>query len=507
MFLLEIPSQSADSPPRGRSMSSYDLETRGTESKYRYLHRCIRDDIRSGKLAAGVRLPSKRSLAQELGVSIATVEHAYGLLVSEGYLEVRQGSGFVVCCGRSDFGSFDCLGKHETESDLAEEGSDIPGNRSSNNVAKDEENPIDLKANSCSLELFPLHTWSRLMRQVLSENNPDLLKTVSFNGLYILRKAIAQYLYEVKGIVVSPERIIVGAGTEYIYGRLLQLLGRDRIIAIEDPGYKKLADVSRSFGTLWEYISLDEQGISVKDLEKSHADIVHVSPANHFPTGITMSPKRRKELLDWLQTKPGRYLIEDDYDSEIRYRGRAIAPLITQDSQQRVIYLNTFSKTLVPSLRISYMVLPAALMEVYQRQLSFYSCTVSSFEQATLAKFISEGYFERHINRLRRYYRQHRQRIFQAFQKSKLATIATIFSEDVGTHFVLHVSTAKRDEEIRSAIKSQGVNVALLSDYCAQPSAKHAHNIVINFASIPPYGIEAAVKLLEEVFQEEILKK
>ena len=193
-------------------MSSYDLETRGTESKYRYLHRCIRDDIRSGKLAAGVRLPSKRSLAQELGVSIATIEHAYGLLVSEGYLEVKQGSGFVVCCGRSDSMSFNCSGKHKIKSDLTEKENDLTGNRSSTNAAKDAESPIDLKANSCSLELFPLHTWSRLMRQVLSENNPDLLKTVPFNGLYALRKAIAQYLYEVKGIVVSPERIIVGLG-------------------------------------------------------------------------------------------------------------------------------------------------------------------------------------------------------------------------------------------------------------------------------------------------------
>ena len=505
-------------------MATYDLDQRGVLSKYQFLHRCIRDDIRKGNLAAGTRLPSKRSLANELHVSVNTVEHAYGLLVSEGYVQARRGSGFVVCPGRTDLQFFDNgLGVHP-DRDLGEAGASGPSVRdtkSGDSCIRDsnrrsasqgfqqagtsaQDRPIDLKANRCSLELFPLDTWSRLMRQVLSEQDPVLLETVPFNGLFVLRKAIANYLSEVKGITVSPSRIIVGAGTEYIYGRLMQLLGNQRIIAIEDPGYKKLADVSRSFGTLWKYIPLDDQGISVRVLEESRAKVVHVSPANHFPTGVTMSMQRRKELLDWLEAEPDRYVIEDDYDSEIRYGGRAPAALITQDTQQRVIYLNTFSKTLVPSLRISYMVLPKALMEVYRQQLSFYSCTVSSFEQAALAKFISEGYFERHINRLRRYYRQHRQRVLDALAASRLAPFSFAFCGEVGTHFILRISTAKSDDEIRRAIIKRGASVALLSDYCAYPSALHSHCLVVNFASIPPYGVQDALALLEEVFSEEV---
>lgn len=469
-------------------MAYYDLDQRGSLSKYQYIHHCIRKDIREGILSGGTRLPSKRTLAKELEVSINTIERAYALLISGGYVDSKQGSGYVVCQGKTDkaFVSAE-IGAGETYM-----GGDTA------------DPPIDLKANRSSLELFPLDTWSRLTRQVLAEKDPRLLETVPFNGLPELRQVIAEYLYNERGIAVSPAQIVIGAGVEYLYGRLLQILGGKQIIAIEDPGYKKFADVSRSLGTLWEYVPLDEEGISVEALRQSRANIVHVSPANHFPTGITMSHERRVELMAWLYEKPNRYIIEDDYDSEIRYGKRAFAPLIAHDHKQRVIYLNTFSKTLVPSLRISYMVLPPALVEIYKRQLSFYSCTVSSFEQATLAKFISGGYFSRHINRLRRYYRQHRQRIFDAFKQSDLDMISTIICKDAGTHFLLRIATRKSEEEIREALHKHGVFIAFLSDYCEHPGAFQSHIMVVNVASIPPHGIQEAIRLLEEVFSDEI---
>ena len=467
-------------------MTRYDLEGRGNLSKYQYLHRCIRDDIRNGVLAAGSRLPAKRSLAAELEVSVSTVEHAYSLLVSEGYLEAKPGSGFTVCSGKDEGIAF-------FEADDADE-KKVPF----------ENKLLDFKANRCSLELFPLDAWSRLMRQVLSERDPSMLETVPFNGLYALRRAIAFHLYESKGIRVSPSRIIVGAGTEYLYGKLLQLLGDQRIIAIEDPGYKKFAEVSRSYRTYWDYVPLDGYGISVDALMKSRADVVHVSPANHFPTGVIMSSKRRHELLDWVHGKPDRFIIEDDYDSEIRYGGRAPAPLIAQDESQRVIYLNTFSKTLVPSLRIAYMILPETLMTLYRNQLSFYSCTVSSFEQSALAKFISEGYFERHINRLRRHYKQQRQNLLDALKTSRIAPISKVFGGEVGTHFILKVATACSDEEVKRLAAERGVRLAMLSDYCVRPSVKSSHCIVVNFVSIPISHVAAATALLEDIFQKEI---
>lgn len=467
-------------------MITYDLEQRGNLSKYEYLYRCIRSDIRRGVLFAGYKLPSKRMLAQHLSISVSTVEQAYDLLASEGYVQPRKGSGFYVAHIPRSLVHINPFAIATDEEDMWQ----VPD--------------FDFKANKCSLNLFPKDTWLRIMRRTLSEGNETLFETVPFNGLAELREAIARYLYEFKGIYATPDQIIVGAGTEYLYSRLLQLFGSRAVIAIGDPGYKKLADISRSVGTLWEYVPLDDEGILVDELAKSPAEIVHVSPANHFPLGIEMSSSRRKELLCWVNEDPHRYIIEDDYDSELRFSGRAQPALFTQDLNQRVIYLNTFSKTLVPSLRISYMVLPKQLMDLYARQLSFYSCTVSSFEQGALARFIRGGYFERHINRLRRYYNKQRKAVVQALEESDLVTIGNVHDINVGTHLILSVDSRLSDEEISQEAQHLGMHLAMLSDYCINPTARSFHYVVINFASIEANQINDAVKLLERVFAEDI---
>lgn len=474
-------------------MITYDLDRRAPhQPKYEYLYRCIRADIRAGTLPPGMRLPSKRALAEHLAVSVSTVEHAYDTLASEGYVEARPGSGFYVAA-------------HQ------EAGSAVPaddegrssgcGERAGEDRASD---TIDFKANWCSMSLFPAETWARMMRKVLSDRSPELFETVPFNGLCELRSAIAGYLYEFKGIRTTPDNIVVGAGTEYLYGKLLQLFGPNAVIAIGDPGYKKLADISRNSGVLWDYIPLDSEGPDVRRLAAGGADAVHVSPANIFPTGVVMTAERRAEMLAWLHARPGRYLIEDDYDSELRFSGRALPTLFTQDASGGVVYLNTFSKTLVPSLRISYMVLPDTLMELYRSQLSFYSCTVSSFEQLALARFISEGHFERHINRLRRYYGRQRAVAIEAFETSPLASVAEVKAPDVGTHLLLAVRTGMSDDAVKREARRRGMNLAMLSDYCVHPVARYAHNVVVNFASIEPERLQRAVDLLVDVFRGDI---
>lgn len=470
-------------------MITYDLEQRESFSKYEYLYRCIRNDIRSGLIHAGSKLPSKRALAQHLSVSVSTVEQAYDLLATEGYVQPRKGSGFYV-----SFTPNKLLPIHPFA------------------IATDEEDDwqapdFDFKANKCSLDLFPKDTWLRIMRRTLSEGNKALFETVPFNGLAKLREAIAQYLYEFKGIYVSPDQIIIGAGTEYLYSRLLQLFGPRTVIAIGDPGYKKLADISRSVGTLWDYVPVDDEGILVDALEKSPAEVVHVSPANHFPLGIEMPASRRHALLKWANEDAHRYIIEDDYDSELRFSGRAQPPLFTQDSNRKVIYLNTFSKTLVPSLRISYMILPKQLMELYTRQLSFYSCTVSSFEQDALARFIQDGYFERHINRLRRYYNKQRKAMVKALEESDITTISSVQNTNVGTHLILSVHSRLSDEEILAEAQRLGMNLAMLSNYCINPTLESHHRIVINFASIEANRINDAVHVLERIFADDIAEK
>lgn len=490
------------------AMITYDLDKRGRQSKYEYLYRCIRKDIREGTLPAGVRLPSKRTLSEHLSVSVSTVEQAYDMLVSEGYVKPKPGSGFFVCAGR-DKGTYpdggaDGSGALGESVALVPTGGALEDGASAVDDDDGDNVRFDVKANRCSLKLFPVDTWSRIMRKTLSDRNPVLFETVPFNGVEVLRRAIAAHLYEFKGVQTTPDRIIVGAGTEYLYGRLLQLFGPNCVVAIGEVGTSKMVNVSRSIGTLWNYLPMDDEGMRVDSLDAGHADVVHVSPANSFPTGAVMPLSRRTKLLEWAHENPDRYIIEDDYDSELRFTGRALPPLFTQDDHDKVIYMNTFSKTLVPSLRISYMVLPEALMDLYRRQLSFYSCTVSSFEQCALAEFITRGYFERHINRLHRYYGRQRAHMIAALKASPLMAIAAVHAGDVGTHLILQVNTKRSDQEIRQAALNRGMHLAMLADYCLRPTIYDVHRIVVNFASIEPEQIQEAVDLLVDVFRDEI---
>ena len=483
-------------------MITYDLSQRDGLPKYEYLFQCIREDIRKGTLKPGMRLPSKKMLAKHLNISVSTVEGAYDLLVSSGYADSRPGSGFYICkrdvgaaaaqAPAINVGAPRSAGKAQPATGAASKPNPSPG--------------IDMHANNCSLELFPADVWARIMRHVLSEKRPELFETVPFNGLSDLRQAIARYLYEFKGMGVDPDSIIIGAGTEYLYTRAMQLLGSEAVIAIGDPGYKKLTYVSAGTGARWVHIPIDDEGMDVDALERTPANIAHVSPANNFPIGTMMSAQRRRHLLEWVNERKDRYIIEDDYDSELRFSGRPLPPLHTQDSSGRVIYLNTFSKTLVPSLRISYLVLPEALMDIYRQQLSFYSCTVSSFEQSALAEFIERGYFERHINRLRRFYDKQRERITAAIGQSGLAKISRMREVDVGTHMLMDVNTRLPDSQVKQAARDAGMHLNVLADYCIRPTALTAHTIVVNFASITPDQIGPAVRILEQIFADDIAR-
>lgn len=472
-------------------MVTYDMDRRGGLSKYAYLFRCLRHDIRTGALPAGERLPSKRSLAEHLSLSVGTIERAYGELVSEGYLTARVGSGFYVA-HRSDWGVWGGL-EGEREQPRAPEGEPCKEDA-------DDGPRFDLRANRSSMTLFPADTWSRIMRKTLSERSPALFETVPFNGTRELREAIATHLFEFRGIHASPDNIVIGAGTEYLYGRLLQLLGPAANIAMGDPGYRRLADVSRNVGTLWSYVPVSAEGMRVDLLAASGANVMHVSPANLFPLGVALPDDDRASLLAWLAERPQHWLIEDDYDSEFSFAQRERPPLLTQDATGRIIYLNTFSKTLVPSIRISYMVLPDELLDLYHEQLSFYSCTVSSFEQLALAEFMRGGHFERHIHRLRRHFAHQRQRILDALARSPLAGVSRVRPSEVGTHLLLEVDTNLPDAQVKRNATKLGMNVAMLTDYCSRPSAFSIHQAVINYAGIDAAYMPRAATILAQAF-------
>ncbi len=461
-------------------MLTYDFDSRFT--LYDSLYQNIKADILQGKLKANQKLPSKRSLAQHLKISVVTVENAYSQLILEGYIYSVEKKGYFVCTLEK---TNVCLHKFR-ESKFE-------------NYQKNNEYDIDLETNSICSEKFPFTVWSKLMREVISDRNTQLLDAVPYNGVEELRIAISEHLYYFRGISVSPNQIIVGAGTEYLYSLLIQLLGRKKIFAIENPGYKKISQIYHFNDVQCEFIDLDEYGMSISKLKESSAEIVHISPAHHYPTGIVMPIKRRQEFLKWAEEKSERYIIEDDYDSEFRFVGRPIQTLQCIDKNEKVIYINTFSKTIAPSIRISYMVLPYHLVKKFNDNLNFYTCTVPSFEQYTLAKFISKGFFERHINRMRNYYKKHRNYIIQEIKNSSFGKNVTIHEENAGLHFLLKVNTQMVDSELKQIALDKDIKISFLSEYYHEKNSNIDHIIVINYSGVNSKKILESMKRLSEL--------
>ena len=463
-------------------MLTYTFEKSSGVSLYEQLYRHIKEDILSGRLTAGEKLPSKRMLAGHLEVSVITVKNAYEQLVAEGYIYSVEKSGYFVSRIErpTQHGTTYSLPRPQAEPAYM----------------------LDLVTNSISAADFPFTVWSKMMRQTILEQDKDLLQPTPFNGAPELRRAIAENLRQFRGMTVDPEQIVIGAGTEFLYYLLIQLLGRERTYAVEDPGYSKIGRIYESNRVALQRIVLDEAGLSAAALYQSGADVVHISPSHHYPTGIVMPIARRQELLRWAGEKEDRYILEDDYDSEFRFVGRPIPTMFSTDRHQRVIYMNTFSKTIAPSIRISYMILPPHLMARYRERLSFYACTVSGFEQYTLAAFMSQGRYEQHINRMRTRYRQKRDAVIEVIRTGPLAGKVEIMEQDSGLHFLMRLDTELTDEALRLAAARRGVRLALLSDYYADPTAAPQHVVVVNYSGIEPDNLRRGLARLAELWEE-----
>lgn len=464
-------------------MLTYSFENRGSDSLYEYLYKQIRNDILTYRLSPDEKLPSKRALAKNLNVSTITVENAYQQLMAEGYIYSKPKSGFYV--------SHLSTSKNNREK--------VPVWKPASLVNTDKYF-ADFVNNSTSTSSFPFQTWTKHMRETMSDDADSLMVRSPSIGVLKLRQAIAAYLFQFRGMSVEPDQIVVGAGTEYLYGLIIQLLGREHIYAVEDPGYQKISKIYRSNDVECITIPLDEQGIDVDYLNKTKAHILHISPSHHFPTGIVTPVSRRYELLSWASKAPGRYIIEDDYDSEFRLLGKPIPSLQSIDVLEKVIYINTFSKSLTSTIRISYMVLPKSLMERYKRELNFYSCTVSNFEQYTLARFIEQGHFEKHINRMRNYYRAQRDTIISCIRQHPYYQYVTIKEENAGLHFLLTVDTRLSDYELIHRASEKGIHISCLSEYYYNQQKAVPHTLIINYSGIEKERIGQAIELLFSSF-------
>ncbi|MBQ9085767.1 MAG: PLP-dependent aminotransferase family protein [Clostridia bacterium] len=345
------------------------------EKKYYQLYKELKDKILSGEYSAGDKLPSKRVASDQSGYSIITVERAYEMLEDEGYIFSRERSGYYVC-------QIDAFPRN---TEINKRG----------RITRLEETP------SKNTQDFEYSVWFKTIRRVISEKGDQLFVKSPNQGCAVLRNAIADYLYRYRGMIADPRRMIIGSGSEQLYETAVKILGRDKIFGIEDPSYEQIRLVYGGVGAGICSLTMGREGIESEALWNHDFNVLHVTPFHSYPSGVTTSVSKRYEYLKWAERK-GSYIIEDDFDSEMFLPGNPIESLYSLDTSQSVIYINTFSKSLSPSMRIGYMILPEALMPVYDRELGMFSCSVPVMDQYILAEFIKSGSFERHLNRMRR---------------------------------------------------------------------------------------------------------
>ena len=360
-------------------MLTYSINQRNDKSKYYYLYSAIKEDILSGPLKKNEKLPSKRSLAEHLGVSLITVETAYQMLKDEGYIESRERSGYYVT-------ELKLLGKkvkNGKELEFFETQKAAKGQKQS---------------------LFPESVYFKTVRSVLTEYNSELLEKSPNEGCGILRNAIAKYLLRYRGIFAQPEQIIIGSGAEHLYSSVVRMFGNNKVYGLENPSYQQIRMVYEGMGAKCELLQMGKEGILSTELERTQADILHVTPFHSYPSGVTATVRKRQEYLEWAKSgKSERVIIEDDFDSEFFMPGKPIDTLYMSDDSQSVVYINTFSKSLSPSIRIGYMILPEKYLDMYREKMGDFSCTVPVLDQYVLAEFIDKGHFEQHLNRVRRH--------------------------------------------------------------------------------------------------------
>ncbi len=461
-------------------MITLSFDTESGIPLYQQLYSHIKKEIERGNIKSGEKLPSKRAISSHLKISIVTVETAYAQLAAEGYIYSKPGSGFYA------------------ENMALPEIKESP---SPEIVPEHIQYKYDFRTNRIDTGSFPFSVWAKLSREVLSERSDELLNACSPQGILQLRVKIAEYLKSFRGMTVSPDQIFIGAGSEYLTGLIIQLLGRDNAYGVENPGYRKIyrifsANTSRVFP-----IPMDEKGACADAIANFGINILHVTPSHHFPLGMVMPVSRRQELLSWAYSRSDRYIIEDDYDSEFRFSGRPVPALYSMDKMGKVIYINTFTKSLAPSMRISYMILPQELCRRYTDRLDFYSCTVPVFEQLTLAKFMDKGHFDRHISRMKKIYRQRRDILMEKLSEGRLKKFIDISGCDAGMHLLIAVNNGMNQRELLSSAAQQGVRVYGLSEYYSFPVSDMPDNkVVAGFSGLDCQELAEGAEALERAW-------
>ena len=460
-----------------------ELSTESGKCLYEQIYEYIRKEIREGKLLQGEKLPSTRALAAFLQVARSTVELAYEQLLSEGYVESVPYKGYFVC-------RMEELYHIETKTEKEE-------NEKAHCVEKYE---IDFSPNGIEMEYFPYEAWKRISKNTLNDGRKEMFALGSPQGDFELRATIAKYLYGSRGVHCLPEQIIVGAGNDFLLLLLEKILGRHVRIGMETQTYRRAYRIFNSFAYEICPVKQDGAGIVVEELEKSGASAVYVMPSHQFPTGNVMPIGRRTELLKWAYEKEERYIIEDDYDSEFRYKGKPIPSLQASDKMEKVIYIGTFSKAIAPAIRISFMVLPKRLLKFYKENLSFYSSTVSRIDQMILNDFIKDGYFERYLNKMRKVYKAKHDLLVG--ECKSLEAQFELSGENAGLHVLLRSKKGKSEKELIDRAAGYGIKVYGLSDGYITEEKPETHTVLLGYGGLKETEIQKGIKQLKRAWSE-----
>ncbi len=463
---------------------------------YEQIYEYIREEIIRGELQKDEKLPSSRSLAANLGVARSTVDFAYSQLADEGYIRARRSSGFYVCGIEVLPQSPAAAAVRGTGARAAQGTADSAGiSGFKDRKESGNESVIDFSLRDIDMTAFPYATWRRILRGLMGPESADLFGKGDPQGDLRLREMITHYLHLSRGVVCVPQQVVIGAGNDYLLTLLRFLIGEKKTVAMENPSYLRAARIFQGLGYKVAYLPSDKDGLLADRLENSGCDLAYVMPAHQFPMGMVMPYTRRAELLKWAASGEGRYLIEDDYDSEFRYRGRPIPALQSMDSFGKVIYFGTFSKSIAPAIRVGYMVLPEELAAVFADRCGFLSSTVSRVDQSVLEAFISGGYFERHLNRMRNRYREKHDHLLKCL--AAMEGRFEILGAGAGLHILLREkkspdgSVRERERALAECAKSAGVIIYPLHEFCegfVNPGERAA--VLLGFAALTDDEIE-----------------
>ena len=465
-------------------MLDYNLEQRGEASLYEYVYQQIRDDIVAGRIEAGEHLPSKRAFASHLGISVITIENAYSQLLAEGYICSKPRRGYYAC----ELPEAPALATAETELDR--------DSAAAGSNAHDADGQPEQFAPLSPSALEAARLWQSALRATLtSEDEREIFSPAPAQGTMRLRCAIAHHLRGTRGMNVNPDNIVIGAGAQLLDTMLVQLLGADKTYAVEDPGYLRLTRIYQAMGCKVRHIPLDGEGVNLGELLDAGADVLHLMPSHQYPTGLVTSIARRYALLSWAAERPGRYLIEDDFDCEFRLAGKPIPALASIDAAQSVIYTNTFSKSLSSALRLAYMVLPDELMERFGRKLGFYASSVSSVDQVALARLLESGDYERHVNRVRVRAREARDGLETLVREAFPAGEVSIEHADAGLYCTVVAEREAGESSFARALMHSGIPFIDISDcfWCADGASvpENSTQILVQYDDLSPKVLNA----------------